>query len=78
MTMGPVGEDAFDPTYNVHGIDVPLTVTIWEPDASVGHAPLTVGNIEAPVPPGWETKVDPLLEPELLEPELLEPLELDG
>jgi len=74
--MGPVGEDAFDPTYNVHGIDTPLTVTIWEPDASVGHVPLTVGGIEAGIP--FVLWTIPLLEPELLELELLDPLELDG
>jgi hypothetical protein len=34
---------------------------------------LTDGNIEAPVPPGLEVPLDPLLEPELLDP-----LELDG
>jgi hypothetical protein len=64
-----------------------LTVIICaEPVVSVGQVPLTLGNIEAPVPPGLDTKPDPLLEPELVElleldeeppelPELLLPLE---
>jgi hypothetical protein len=56
-----------------------LTVIICPvPVASVGHVPWTVGNIEAPVPPGLEALLGPLLEPELLAPLApLDPLELD-
>src|SRR5258708_6040918 len=79
MMMGPVGEDAFAPTYSVHGIALPFSVMLWLlPVASVGHVPLAAGNIDGVVLEPLPEEPEPLelpLDPEPLElPELpLEP-----
>jgi hypothetical protein len=60
-----VGADDRDPTYNVQGIDLPLSVIpTLLPVASAGHVPCAVGRCDGVLPV--------LLPPEL---ELLPPLE---
>jgi hypothetical protein len=85
MMMGPVGDDAFDPTVMDHDMEVPFSEMLWfSPDLSVGHVSDAVGRLGGTLPLPWATvpllepPLEPLLEPEPLEvPELpvWEPLE---
>lgn len=44
MTIGPVGEAAFEPTFRYQDIDVPFRVKLCIPVARVGHVAVAVGR----------------------------------
>jgi hypothetical protein len=75
MTIGPVGDEAFEPTVIDHDIDFPLSMMLCMlPLFSVGQVPFAVGNIVGilPLPPAGPLD-DPLDDP--LDEPLPEPLE---
>jgi hypothetical protein len=56
MTIGPVGDAAFEPVYNCQDIEVPLRVKLCSVPVAgvgdrVGHVPIAVGRSGGVLPP---------------------------